>query len=269
MRGIILAGGSGTRLHPITISVCKQLLPVYNKPMIYYPLSTMISAGIRDILIITTPRDVESFRSLLGTGESIGVRISYKEQANPNGLAEAFILGEDFIGDSEVMLVLGDNLMHGNDFESHLKTAIGLMRIYGACVFAYPVKDPSRYGVVTLDGNKIVDITEKPTDPKSNLAIPGLYFYNNEVVEIAKSVKPSERGELEITDIHKAYLAGGKLAVCELSAGFAWLDMGTFDALLGAACYVQALEERQGIKIGCIYEASKRNGWCNRVVKPQ
>lgn len=269
MKGIILAGGSGTRLHPITVSVCKQLLPVYNKPMIYYPLSTMISAGIRDILIITTPRDKLSFMTLLGNGESVGIRISYKEQPNPNGLAEAFILGEDFIGDDEVMLVLGDNLMHGNDFQSYLKIAIDLMRSHGACVFAYPVKDPSRYGVVTLEGDKITDITEKPSAPKSNLAIPGLYFYNNEVVEIAKSIKPSERGELEITDIHKVYLNNGRLAVCELAPGFAWLDMGTFDALMGAACYVQALEERQGIKIGCIHEASQRNGWSNKVVSLQ
>ena len=261
MKGIILAGGSGSRLYPITISVSKQLLPVYNKPMIYYPLSTMLQAGIREVLIITTPHDEPSFKKLLGTGNDIGINIEYAVQASPNGLAEAFIIGEDFIGGDETMLILGDNLMHGNDFDSHLNTAIGLMRSYGACIFAYPVKDPCRYGVVTLEEGRIISIVEKPSDPRSNLAIPGLYFYNNEVVEIAKTIKPSDRGELEITDIHKEYLSCGKLAVCELSRGFAWLDMGTFDALLSASCYVQALEERQGIRIGCITEVSRKNGW--------
>lgn len=260
MKGIVLAGGSGTRLSPLTLAISKQLLPVYNKPMIYYPLSTLIWAGIRDILIITTTHDQAQFIKLLGTGESIGVNFSYAVQNNPSGLAEAFIIGEDFIQDDDVVLILGDNILYGAGIDEDLKTAIDLQRSFGACIFAYPVADPERYGVVELENSTVLSIVEKPKNPKSNLAIPGLYFYDNDVVEYARSLKPSERGELEIVDIHKEYLRRDKLAVAKLSRGTAWLDMGTFDSLHSASAFVQTLESRQGLRIGCIYDASLRCG---------
>lgn len=260
MKGIILAGGSGTRLDPLTKVVSKQLLPVYNKPMIFYPLSILIDADIKEILIITTPEDQHLFFKLLGNGDNLGINIYYAIQPKPNGLAEAFIIGEDFIGDDNVVLILGDNLLCGNNMEEYLTTAKNLISQGGACIFAYPVNDPSRYGVVEIDDGKIVDIVEKPLNPRSNLAIPGLYFYDNKVISIAKNLKPSARGELEITDIHRSYWADDKLSVCEMSRGMAWLDMGTFESLHSAASYVQAIEQRQGIKIGCVIEACRRKG---------
>ena len=260
MKGIILAGGSGTRLDPLTMVVSKQLLPVYNKPMIFYPLSTLIDAGVDEVLIITRPEDQHLFFRLLGNGEPFGINIYYATQSAPNGLAEAFIIGEDFIGEDNVVLMLGDNLLCGNNMEEYLSTAKDLISKGGACVFAYPVSDPSRYGVVEIVDGKVVDIVEKPQNPRSNLAIPGLYFYDNNVVAIAKSLKPSDRGELEITDVHRSYWADNKLFVCEMSRGMAWLDMGTFESLHSAASYVQAIEQRQGIKIGCINEACRRRG---------
>ncbi|MAW65999.1 MAG: glucose-1-phosphate thymidylyltransferase [Flavobacteriales bacterium] len=261
MKGIILAGGSGSRLHPLTLSVSKQLMPVYDKPMIYYPLSTLLLAGINEILIITTPRDQESFRTLLGDGSKIGCTFEYKVQYEPNGLAQAFVLGETFIGDDDVALVLGDNIFYGSGMSSLLQSN---NKPDGGVVYAYHVSDPERYGVVEFDENmNAVSIEEKPEIPKSNYAVPGLYFYDNNVVEIAKNIRPSKRGEYEITDVNAEYLRRGKLKVSVMNRGTAWLDTGTFSSLMQAGQYVEVIEERQGLKIGCIEEIAYRMGYIN------
>ncbi|MDY0361103.1 MAG: glucose-1-phosphate thymidylyltransferase RfbA [Desulforegulaceae bacterium] len=262
MKGIILAGGSGTRLYPATKSICKQLLPVYDKPMIYYPLSTLMLAGIKDILIISTPKDTSRFEDLLGDGSKLGISISYKIQEEPKGLAQAFIIGEDFIGDSSVCLVLGDNIFFGHDFPKLLIQSS--QKKDGATVFGYRVKNPERYGVVDFDSKgQVLSIEEKPENPKSNYAVVGLYFYDNNVIEISKSIKPSKRGEYEITDVNSTYLEKGSLNVELMGRGFAWFDTGTHDSLIEAGNFVKVIEERQGQKIACIEEIAWRMGFIN------
>jgi glucose-1-phosphate thymidylyltransferase len=263
MKGIILAGGSGTRLHPLTKTISKQLLPVYDKPMVFYPLSVLMLAGIKDILIISTPTDLPNFQKLLGNGTDYGINLSYAEQPSPDGLAQAFIIGENFIGNDNVSLILGDNIFHGYGFSSLLKQAATTQE--GATVFGYHVNDPRRYGIVEFDNDmRVLSVEEKPSSPKSNYAITGLYFYDNNVVDIAKSLKPSPRGELEITDVNKVYLDSEKLNVQILGRGFAWLDTGTFDSLIAAGLYIQMLEQRQGLKVACLEEISFRNGWLTK-----
>ena len=263
LKGIVLAGGSGSRLHPITKGVSKQLLPIYDKPMIFYPLSVLMLSGIQDILIISTPEDIDSYKRLLGNGSSFGISLDYAIQPNPDGLAQAFIIGENFIDKSNVALILGDNIFYGQHFSSHLSTAA--RNIKGATVFGYRVKDPDRFGVVEFDGDgHVLSIEEKPVKPKSNYAVTGLYFYDNDVIDIAKSIKPSDRGELEITDINNIYKTRGDLRVELLGRGFAWLDTGTHDSLMDAGQFIQTVEHRQGLKVACLEEIAFNNGWLNK-----
>ncbi len=263
MKGIILAGGTGTRLYPLTKGVSKQLIPVYDKPTVYYPISTLLQAGIKDILIITTPIDIDNFKKLLGDGSQLGIKFSYKIQEKPRGLADAFIVGEEFIGKDKVAMILGDNIFYGSQMDEQLEKYTD---IDGAVGFAAHVNDPERYGVYEFDGNmKVISIEEKPAKPKSNYANAGLYFFDNDVVEIAKEVKPSERGELEITSVLDAYLKKGRLKVCLLERGTAWLDTGTFDSMMKASQFVQVVEERQGLKVGCVEEIAYRKGYINKI----
>ena len=262
-KGIVLAGGNGTRLHPITLGVSKQMLPVYDKPMVYYPLSVLMLAGIRDILVISTPADLPGFRRMLGDGSRFGVQLSYAEQARPEGLAQAFLIGADFIGSDNVCLVLGDNIFYGQHFSDTLRNAVS--RPAGATIFGYHVTNPERFGVVEFDAaRRVVSIEEKPARPRSQYAIPGLYFYDNGVIDIARTIRPSARGELEITDVNRAYLERGDLQVELLGRGFAWLDTGTHESLLEAGMFVQAVEHRQGLKIACLEEIGYHNGWLTR-----
>ena len=263
MKGIILAGGSGTRLYPVTKAISKQMVPIYDKPMIYYPMSVLMLAGIRDILIISTPRDIVNYEELFNDGQTLGINIKYAVQEKPNGLAEAFIIGEEFIGNDNVAMVLGDNIFYGQSFSDHLKEAAAIEK--GACIFGYYVQNPKSFGVVEFDQNgNVISLEEKPEIPKSKYVVPGLYFYDNSVVIKAKTLKPSLRGELEITDLNRIYLENGKLDVITLGRGYGWLDTGTVDSLTEAAEYVKVIETRQGLKIACLEEISYKNGWINK-----